>query len=145
MILVSKNNDHVVLSSEEISIGVDDTSFPNTMRIRAESKTKLSDVNWGFAATLGNLHKTVNICVHLNCYVSTSSFPKRGLLKIYLLLFRFWSGSQDHITCGKRNRCCSYLHLAEKFCYQPRFKVPWILFHLCFVSDCFFFPSSLSN
>ena len=56
MILVSKNNDHVVLSSEEISIGVDDTSFPNTMQIRAESKTKLSDFNWGFAATLGNLH-----------------------------------------------------------------------------------------
>ena len=56
MILVSKNNDHVVLSSEEISIGVDDTSFPNTMRIRAENKTKLSDFNWGFAATLGNLH-----------------------------------------------------------------------------------------
>ena len=91
MILVSKNNDHVVLSSEEISIGVDDTSFPNTMRIRVESKNKLSDFNWGFAATLGNLHKTVNICVHLNCYVSTSSFPKRGLLKytFYSSVFPF--------------------------------------------------------
>ena len=77
--------------------------------------------------------------MHLNCCVSTSSFPKRGLL-LTLPFFRFWSGSQDHITCGKRKRCCSYLHLAEKFCYRPRFKMPWILFHLCFVSDCSFFP-----
>lgn len=32
---------HVVLSSDEISLGVDDTSFPNAMRIMAENKTKL--------------------------------------------------------------------------------------------------------
>ena len=33
--LVSKNNDHVVLSSEKISFEVDDTSFQNGMLILA--------------------------------------------------------------------------------------------------------------
>ena len=37
------NNEHAALSSEENSFGVDDTSFPNTMRIMAENKTEFFD------------------------------------------------------------------------------------------------------
>ena len=34
-----KNNEFVTLSSDEISFGVDDTSFPNAIRITTENKT----------------------------------------------------------------------------------------------------------
>ena len=34
-----KNNESVTLSSDEISFGVDDTSFPNAIRITTENKT----------------------------------------------------------------------------------------------------------
>ena len=50
VIVVSKNNEHVVLSSDEISFGVDDNSFPNAMWVMAENKPKLSDFNRGFAS-----------------------------------------------------------------------------------------------
>ena len=36
--LFSKNNEYVALSSDEVSFGVDDTSFQNVMRIMAENK-----------------------------------------------------------------------------------------------------------
>ena len=49
VIVVSKNNAHVVLSSDEISFRVDDNSFPNAMWVMAENKPKLSDFNRGFA------------------------------------------------------------------------------------------------
>lgn len=45
IILVSKNNEYVVLSSEKTSFGLDNTLFPNAMRIMAENKTELSDFN----------------------------------------------------------------------------------------------------
>lgn len=38
LILVSKNSKHVALSSDKISFGVKDTSFPNVLRIMAEKK-----------------------------------------------------------------------------------------------------------
>ena len=43
--VISKNNEHVVLSSDEISFGVDETSLSNATRIMAENKVKLSDNN----------------------------------------------------------------------------------------------------
>lgn len=45
IILVSKNNEYVVISSEKTSFGVDNTLFPNAMQIMAENKTELSDFN----------------------------------------------------------------------------------------------------
>ena len=49
LILVSKNNKHVALSSDKISFGVKDTSFPNVLRIMAEKK--MSEFNSGFATS----------------------------------------------------------------------------------------------
>ena len=43
--LVSKSNEHVALSSDEISFIVDVTSFPNKMGIMAVNKTELADFN----------------------------------------------------------------------------------------------------
>ena len=47
--IVSKNNVHLVISSDEISFGADNTALPNVIRIMAEKEGKLSDFNWGFA------------------------------------------------------------------------------------------------
>ena len=38
--LASHYNEHAALSSDEISVRVDDTSFPHAMRIMAENKTE---------------------------------------------------------------------------------------------------------
>ena len=51
----SHNNEHVALSSDEIRVQVDDTSFPHAMRIMAENKTEFPLLSLGFAA-LGTLH-----------------------------------------------------------------------------------------
>ena len=50
-----EKQEHVDISSSEISFRVDDTSFPKAMRIMAENWTKFSDFKSGFA-TLGTLH-----------------------------------------------------------------------------------------
>ena len=52
--LVSKNNEHVILSSDEVIFELT-IIHSNAMRTMAKNKSKLFDLNCSFA-TSGNLH-----------------------------------------------------------------------------------------
>ena len=76
LILVYKNSKHVALSSDKISFGVKDTSFPNVLRIMAEKK--MSEFYLGFQRR--GLFRTVNIVINIILSYKKVLF-KRFILK----------------------------------------------------------------
>ena len=113
IIFVSKSNEHVVLSSDEISFVVDVTSFPNKMGIMAVNKTELSDFNWGFA-TLGNLHQAVNITFKCWC-VSSVLFNDLKSYRIFRISntkvpnFLLVNSGKNQLNGGKSTKLVSWI------------------------------------